>query len=94
MLTVANDPTALDAKPTRRRAAKSPKPQAADRSKVSLYLNARTAKLLSVHATMEDRSMSDVVEALIAQHCKRWVVSDRARNADQGDVSQDGVSAD
>ena len=82
MIQVAAEPNAHDAKPTRRRAPRATRPQDAKRTKVSLYLSDRTAKLLSVSATMEDRSMSDLVEALITQNLKRWVVSDRSRSGE------------
>lgn len=72
---------APDAKPRRSRAAKSPKPQADKPVKCSVYLSAESAKRLGIHSTMENQSQSAIVEALIREHLRRWVVQDRGKSA-------------
>lgn len=84
---------------TRRpRAAKAPKGTSrqgdAKPKKVSFYLSPEAIRRLGVTAAMESTDKSRVVEQLIADHLKRWVVSDRARSADGAMVATQEVSAD
>jgi non-ribosomal peptide synthetase component E (peptide arylation enzyme) len=80
------------AKVTRKR-----KPVVAEASKetkkVSYYLSKQAVKRLAVAATMSDESSSALLEEIIAESpsLRRWVVSDRAKVADQATVE---VSSD
>ena len=80
------------------RAARAPKgtsrPDAPKPKKVSFYLSPEAIRRLGVTAAMESTDKSRVVEQLIADHLKRWVVSDRARSADGAMVATQEVSAD
>lgn len=71
--------TAPEANRRRGRTAKAPKSQGAKPIKASLYLSAEAAKRLGIHSTMEGKSQSAIVEALIQEHLRRWVVQDRAK---------------
>jgi hypothetical protein len=70
--------------------------QAAERTrKVSFYLSAESCRRLGVAASMEDTDKSRVVEKLIREGLKRWVVADRAKPAGQLDLAgeEDRASA-
>jgi hypothetical protein len=83
--------------PARRpRATKAPKgtsrPSAGRPKKVSFYLSPEALKRIGIHATMMDTDRSAVVEQLVNEHLRRWVVSDRARSADQGtEATQESI---
>jgi hypothetical protein len=47
--------------------------------KVSFYLSADAVRLLGVAASMEDTDKSRVVERLIRDGLKRWVIADRSK---------------
>lgn len=65
------------AKARKRPAAKTPIPSAAIKVKATIHLSGEADKRLSIHATMMEMDRSELVEMLIIQHLKRWVVSDR-----------------
>ena len=63
---------------TRRRpAAKTPSRQIASKVKATLHLSVEASQRLSVHATMLGVDRSELVEQLIRENLKRFVVSDR-----------------
>ncbi len=70
-------------KPTRRRVAKGPSRQGPDKQKVAVYLSPENARRLGVASVMEGRSQSAIVDDLLAEALRGWVVSDRAKSADQ-----------
>jgi hypothetical protein len=83
MLTVA----AAEPKTVRRQSPrKMPKTTTPPKQKLTLYVSADGAKRLGVHATMLGTDRSALVDQLIAEHLKRFVVSDRAKP--DGDVNR------
>jgi hypothetical protein len=63
---------------TRRRvAAKAGAGQGAGKVKATIHLSGEADKRLSVHATMLEMDRSELVEKLINDHLRRYVVSDR-----------------
>lgn len=87
-LAVATSPEAINPQASRRtRAPKATRltSRQGDQKpkKVSFYLSPEAIRRLGIHATMLDTDKSRVVEQLIAEGCRRWVVSDRAKTADQ-----------
>jgi hypothetical protein len=76
-------------KPRKRPAAKAATGQIAGKVKATLHLSSEADKRLSVHATMMDMDRSELVEKLINDHLRRYVVSDRG----QGDVTSGATAA-
>ena len=72
--------TALETKTPRRRSTIKPaKTETPPKQKLTLYVTAEGARRLAVHATMLGTDRSALVDRLIAEHLKRFVVSDRAK---------------
>ena len=85
--------TATESKPPRRQSPrKPPKTETAIKQKLTLYVTADGARRLGVHATMLGTDRSALVERLIADHLKRFVVSDRAKSDD--DVNRSDSDAE
>ncbi len=80
---------AAPAKAKRRGAAKTASRQDDQKVKLTLYVSPDLAKRFAVHATYTDMDRSALFAEMIQQHCRRFVVSDRARSADEAthDVS-------
>lgn len=78
---------------TRKRAAvKTPSRQIAAKVKATLHLSVEASQRLSVHATMLGVDRSELVEQLIRENLKRFVVSDRGgANAGSETGSPDAV---
>lgn len=73
---------------TRRRvAAKAAQRQPVEKVKATLILSTEAYQRLGVYATMTGDDRSAVVEGLIREHLRRFVVSDRARNAGGVDLA-------
>jgi hypothetical protein len=53
------------------------------KTKLTLYVPADLAKRFAVHATYSDLDRSALFAEMIREHCKRFVVSDRAKAADE-----------
>ncbi len=51
--------------------------------KLTLYIPADLAKRFAVHATYSDMDKSELFAAMIREHCRRFVVSDRAKSPDE-----------
>lgn len=69
-----------DGQPTRTRrrsASKTAQRPAASKVKSTLHLSVEASQRLSVHATMLGVDRSELVEQLIRENLKRFVVSDR-----------------
>ena len=66
-------------KPRRRVAAKTASRQDDQKVKLTLYITADLAKRFAVHATYTDQDKSGLFAEMIREHCKRFVVSDRAK---------------
>jgi hypothetical protein len=64
-------------KARKRPAAKAATRPTASKVKATIHLSGEADKRLSVHATMMEMDRSELVELLIVQHLKRYVVSDR-----------------
>lgn len=76
-------------KPRKRVPAKPSCRQDEPKTKLTLYVAADLAKRFAVHATYSDMDKSELFAAMIREHCRRFVVSDRARCPDEAteDVS-------
>lgn len=77
------------AKPRRRAAVKAAKNQSGEKVKATIHLSVEASQRLTVHAAMLGLDRSALVEQLIRDHLKRFVVSDRGGAAD----SADGLAA-
>lgn len=64
-------------KARKRTAAKAATAQMAAKVKATIHLSGEADKRLSVHATMMEMDRSELVEKLINDHLRRYVVSDR-----------------
>lgn len=74
-------------KPRRRLAAKAAKPQAASKVKSTIHLTVESSQRLTVHAAMMGMDRSELVEQLIKENLRRFVVSDRGGNAPDGEAA-------
>ncbi len=81
-------PDQSSGKPRRRLAAKAAKPQAASKVKSTIHLTVESSQRLTVHAAMLGMDRSALVEQLIKENLRRFVVSDRG-----GDTPGDGSAA-
>jgi hypothetical protein len=70
----------VEARKTRRPAAKSSGRQAAKPVKTAVCLSPETMRRLVIFAAMTDQTQSQVVGQLIDEHCRRFVVQDRIRD--------------
>lgn len=70
------------ARPRKRATVKPSQRPAVEKHKLTLYVTAEAAQRLAVHATMTGTDRSALVESLIREQLKRFVVSDRAKSAD------------
>ena len=64
-------------RPRRRPVSRSTKPKVVSKVKVGLYISPESARRLGATALMEGKDRSDLVDELIRQHMRRWVVVDR-----------------
>lgn len=64
-------------KPRKRGAAKMPARPASTKVKATIHLSIEASQRLDIHATMMDMDRSALVEKLINDHLRRYVVSDR-----------------
>jgi hypothetical protein len=72
------EPTeAGNGKPRRRQAAKGATRQATAKAKCTIHLSVEASQRLDIHATMMGMDRSGLVEKLINDHLRRFVVSDR-----------------
>lgn len=67
------------AKPRKRQAVKTANRSAPAKTKLTLYVSGEAAQRLAIHATMTSQDKSSLVESLIREGCRRYVVSDRSR---------------
>lgn len=73
-------------KPRRRIAAKSAKRVDAKKLKATYYLSAEAIRRVGIAATMEGEDKSTIIERLINDHLRKWVVSCRGQRADEPSV--------
>ena len=60
------------------RGAKSPKSQdTKSKVKISAYISVESARRLGIHATMTDQDRSTIIDALIRDNLRDWVVQYR-----------------
>ena len=81
MITTAEK--SVSTKPRKRVAAKAPVRTSADKVKVSIVLSTDVDFKLSVHAAALRIDRSALVNQVLADALKRYVVSDRGKTADQ-----------
>jgi hypothetical protein len=67
----------VSAKARKRSAAKTASRPAALKVKATIHLSLENSQRLTVHAAMLGMDRSELVESLISQHLRRFVVSDR-----------------
>ena len=78
------------ARPRKRATAKAPERKPASKYKATLLLSHEASQRLSIHAAMMGEDRSALVDRLINEHLRRYVVSDRGKTADQ---ATEGLSA-
>ena len=77
-----------NSKPKRRSASKTTSRQDDQKVKLTLYVTADLAKRFATHAVYTDLDKSALFAEMIREHCKRFVVSDRAKvSEDQAEVA-------
>lgn len=74
---------ATTSKPKRRPASKTATRHDDQKVKVTLYVPADLAKRFATHAVYTDMDKSALFAEMIREHCKRFVVSDRAKGSDE-----------
>lgn len=74
---------AVSTKPRRRNAGKTASRQDGQKVKVTLYVAADLAKRFATHAVYTDMDKSALFAEMIREHCKRFVVSDRAKGTEE-----------
>lgn len=85
-----NLPEGTAGKPRKRSGPKTANRQDSEKVKVTLYVTADLAKRFATHATYTDMDRSALFAEMIQQHCRRFVVSDRGKAADD---ANDGAAA-
>ena len=76
-------------KPRKRMAARSGARTAASKVKSTISLSVEASIRLDIHATMMGLDRSALVEKLINEHLRRWVVADRG--APEGGAAEDAA---
>lgn len=73
-----SDPSEAGSGKTRKRSSvKAGSRSAASKVKATIHLSVEASQRLTVHAAMTGMDRSELVESLINQHLRRFVVSDR-----------------
>lgn len=75
-------------KPRKRPAAKASGRQSGEKVKATIHLTVDASQRLTVHAAMTGMDRSELVEQLIRDHLKRFVVSDRGGGASEASSSE------
>ncbi len=75
-------PESGNGKTRKRLAAKPAARQSGTKVKSTIHLSVEASQRLDIHATMMDLDRSALVEKLINDHLRRYVVSDRGRSED------------
>lgn len=83
------NPEPQSTKPKKRGVAKTSSRQAEEKVKVTLYVSADLAKRFAVHATYSDLDRSALFAEMIREHCRRFVVSDRAKPQEEASESSE-----
>jgi hypothetical protein len=83
----------VNAKPRKRSAIKTAGRQNGEKVKATIHLTLEASQRLTVHATMMGMDRSELVEQLIREHLKRFVVSDRGGGSELSSSSDANSSA-
>lgn len=78
---------AVAAKPRKRPVVKAAKSQSGEKVKATIHLSVEASQRLTIHAAMLGLDRSALVEQLIRDHLKRFVVSDRGGSSDSADAA-------
>jgi len=78
------------AKPRKRAAAKPANPPTVQKVKSTIHLSVTASQRLDIHATMMGFDRSQLVEKLINDHLRRYVVSDRGGS--EGNAGSEAVA--
>jgi hypothetical protein len=78
---MAEQPDSTDGKARKRIAAKVASRPAVSKVKSTIHLSVEASQRLDIHATMMGLDRSSLVEKLINEHLRRWVISDRGGTA-------------
>lgn len=76
----------MSGKTRKRSAVKAAKTQTADKIKATIHLSLEASQRLTVHAAMLGLDRSALVEQLIRDNLKRFVVSDRGGQSDASEA--------
>ena len=79
-------------KPRRRSAVKTAGRQSGEKVKATIHLTVDASQRLTVHAAMMGMDRSELVEQLIRDHLKRFVVSDRGGGSSDGSSPEAAVA--
>jgi len=79
-------PDQSNGKPRKRSATKAAKHQAASKLRSTIHLSVEASQRLTIHAAMMGMDRSELVEQLIKENLRRFVVSDRGGNAPDGEA--------
>ncbi len=79
---MAETPDSGNGKARKRPTAKPPARQTVSKVKSTIHLSVEASQRLDIHATMMGFDRSALVEKLINDHLRRYVVSDRSRAGD------------
>jgi hypothetical protein len=74
---MAESPDSGNGKARKRPVAKPAARQAVSKVKSTIHLSLEASRKLDIHATMMGLDRSALVEKLVHDHLKRWIVSDR-----------------
>ena len=80
-------------KPRRRSGGKASGRQSGEKVKATIHLTLEASQRLTVHAAMLGMDRSELVEQLIRDHLKRFVVSDRGGGASEGSPPESTAAA-
>jgi hypothetical protein len=76
-------------KSRRGRGNKSPRTQdAKSKVKIAAYVSQESARRLGIHATMTDQDRSTIIDTLIREHLRDWVVQYRPSGAKLSDEAE------
>lgn len=83
----------LNAKPRKRSAAKAAGRPSGEKVKATIHLTLEASQRLTVHAAMMGMDRSELVEQLIRENLKRFVVSDRGGASEAPSMPDNNSSA-
>ena len=90
---IALETTAESPKSRRRPVAKTTRPKSEEKTKIGLYISVESARRLGITATMEGLDRSRIVDDLIRQHCRKYVVQVRSTRPEDSASVPEEVSA-